>query len=375
MVKPLFALIICSFALNTAALDKSVIDKRAQAISRNLQPAKFSKGSGNDLNGVKGQVIKLIEALEQNQRSGSSAPESMISKAFQFKDKEIGKMQAMVSQQSLVRTWKNAVAMGLFNEKGKFTGTITRGRGIGDAAVFEYIVPPEVAPEYTKYIGNVRIVSADKKRETGDKLNTRDSAFLNSLKQVKSEAEARGRMLDREKSYVDSDREAMSLELYRKEVEAAGDLVNRQPNIRLRGNLAARPSHKSKNRYRVDVQLNNSSRHPTEIKLDIYVLGYTDKKNYLYVMKHETFTEKLRSSENRSYEVWTKEVGSYANNAWELDEKPMEGKKKLNRVIYKGYITIATFKDKGIVGVAASDARLLEYATGERPGLSGIPKF
>ncbi len=382
-MRRLSTLIVCSITLsiNVFALEESIIDIRAQVVARELRPANFETGSAKDLAGMRAQAIKLIEALEHNQRTSHSAPETMISKAYQFRDKEIGKMQAMVAQQSLMQMWKAAASMGLFDKKGKFTNTINRGRGDGETPVFEYIVPPEIAPEYTRFIGNLRLVTPGDQRVKEADLPDRDNAFLNTLKRVKREAETRQRMLDREKSYVEADRRAMSYELYKKAVAEAGDLVNRKPSIIFRGNLTARPSHKSKNRYKVDVNLTNSSRHPTEIQVDIYLIGYTDKNNILYLMKHEKFAEQLRSSENRNYEIWTRNIDTYAKKAGALDTGKLGGSRRsqrrapTGRVIYRGFIAVATFKDEGIVGYAASDARLLPYASGEKKGLKAFPKF
>ena len=58
-----------------------------------------------------------------------------------------------------------------------------------------------------------------------------------------------------------------------------------------------RPSHMSKERYRIDFEVKNRSRHPTEVEVDFYVFGYTDKLKNIYVMKRESRTEKLRAGQ------------------------------------------------------------------------------
>lgn len=385
----LLLLVSCFFLISRSeapALEPSSrIDRRAQSVAKLLKPDSFKKGSLKDLGGARGQAIRLIEELEKSQRTGSAAPASMISKAFQFRDKEIGRTQATVTTQSLMRMWKTAQSMGLFDEKGKFNNSILRGRGAGSDAVFEYIIPPEIDPEYTRYLGNLRIVTSDTMRKAGAKPNARDLAFLNSLKQVKREAETRGRMLAREKSVVDQENKesagdlakqeaAKDKALYDEAVIAAGDLVDRRPSIALEGRLGSRPSHMNKNRYRVDFEVMNRSRHPTEVEVDFYVLGFTDKLNEIYIMNRQKLTQKLRSSQERGFELWTKEVNGYNLQVWELDGKPMQGKKKLHKIIYKGYIAIAKFKGDP-VGYAASDARLMRYATGDRDGLESFPEF
>ena len=382
-------LVSCLFSFfqnESLALEPSSrIDRRAQSVAKLLKPDSFKKGTQKDLGGARGQAIRLIEELEKSQRTGSAAPASMISKAFQFRDKEIGRNQAMVTTQSLMRMWKTAVSMGLFDEKGKFNSAIKRGRGDGSDAVFEYIVPAETAPEFTRYLGNLRIVTPDAMRKGGDKPSTRDLAFLNSLNQVKSEAETRGRMMAREKSTVDQmnkksagdlakQKAAKDKALYDEAVAAAGDLVDRRPSIAIEGRLGSRPSRLSKNRYRADFEVINRSRHPTEVEVDFYVLGFTDKLSEIYVMRHEKVKLQLRSSQERVHKLWTKEVNAYNLKVWELDGKPMQGKRKLHKIMYKGYIAIAKFKGDP-VGYAASDARLMNYATGEKPGLEGLPNF
>ena len=162
--------------------------------------------------------------------------------------------------------------------------------------------------------------------------------------------------------------------LYDEAVAAAGDLVDRRPSIAIEGRLGSRPSHVSKNRYRADFEVMNRSRHPTEVEVDFYVLGFTDKLNEIYVMRHEKVKQQLRSSQERVHKLWTKDVNAYNLKVWELDGKPMQGKRKLHKIIYKGYIAIAKFKGDP-VGYAASDARLMNYATGEKPGLEGLPNF
>ena len=366
------------FLIPIMGFSQGNVDKRAQQVARLLKPASFGKGSEKDLGGIKKQLVRMIEELEKSQRTSHAAPESMISKAFQFRQKDIGRYQAAVSSRAYLNAWKTANSMGLFDDKGRYAGKIASGRGMGKEAVFEYIVPPKHAPEFAKYIGNVRLVTPDQARKEGDTVSVRDAEYLNSLKQVQSEAETRNRMLDREKSKVKMEEknlnvvgqtDAQERALYEKAVKEAGDLVNQAPNIRVRGKLMSRPGHINQNRYRVDFELVNTVRHPTEVEVDFYMLGFTDKLNLIYVMKHENQKVKFRSGQVRKYEFWSKPVNQYVKPVYLLDQK------KSKKISYKGYIAIVKFRDKGIVGIAASDARIMRYATGELPGLTVWPRY
>ncbi|NNE93792.1 MAG: hypothetical protein HKN23_19245 [Verrucomicrobiales bacterium] len=355
------------------------VDRNANLFSRQLKPANFSKGSEKDLGRARGEIIKLIEQLERNNRTAKQSPDSLLSKAFEFKEDQIGPNQAMVTSTALLRNWKSASSMGLFSENGKFQDQVVSGRGTGKKVVFEYIVPPSVAPEYAKYIGNVRLVSPERARAKDAEPDQRDLAYLRSLQNVKREAEGRAKLKEMETSKAampkkDLNHLGMTKKeeeaRYLNEVEAAGAAaLDRAPSIRVQGRLGARPSHMSKERYRVDFEIRNLSNHPTEIEITYWVLGFTDKENKIYIMEQKTEKAKLRAGQVNNLEIWTRPVNSFRKKAKALDNK------KSDKVIYKGYIAIAKFKGKEVVGIAASDARLMAYATGERPGLATFPKF
>lgn len=156
--------------------------------------------------------------------------------------------------------------------------------------------------------------------------------------------------------------------IWEKKREEAGDAANEMPEIRIAGDLEATPSNMTKDRWRVGCEVTNLSNYPTRVKVEIWLLGYTDKKRRHYVMAKSEHDLRLVSSQSHGFDVFTRAKNSYKSKADDVDELSKKERKK-SRVRYRGYVMTVTH-EKGLVTFTGSDQAMAAYADPDRPGSS-----
>ncbi|MCB1093525.1 MAG: hypothetical protein KDL87_18450, partial [Verrucomicrobiae bacterium] len=268
--------------------------------------------------------------------------------------------------------------MGLFNEYGTFSPIITKGRGVGDRCLFELIVPGDVFPEVSNQLANIRIVRADEKRGKDFQPGPRDIAFKEQLAKLLDEKkglESLKKIAVGPKTNSVGQTEEQALALWEKDLEIAGEAAQALPSIRVAGDVAASPSHMTQQRWKVGCEVTNLSKFPTEVTLEIWLIGVTDKKRDHYVMERKTEVLKLRSNESRSFDFFTKAESSYKTKADDHDELSKADRAK-SKVRFRGYVIQVTH-EKGMAAFTGNDKLMTSYGDpdSEDSPLKRLPAF
>lgn len=319
------------------------INKDAKAIGARFP--KYNPKKGN-VGSASREIGGMISAINKTGRNSSSSIRALLSKALDFRE-DIGSIQGAVSMAAILDAWETAADYGAFDRKGGISDRASRGRFEGEKLVWENIIPAKYAPEFAGYVGNVRLVPVDQKRDGEKPLDVRELAFLDQLKRIGAEHVNQQKIL----SPIGLSK-AEEEERYQQQVREAGDLVERTPGIRLEGQRLSSPSAINGHRHRLRFEVSNLSRHPTEIEVVSKIYGYTDNENILYEMATDSRKLKMRRGAVEVFEVFSKSEGSYRNMLKTLDPK------KSTKVYYRGYTMVAKFRGE-VVATHASDGRLI----------------
>lgn len=362
-----------AFAQNT--------NQPARNLAKLLAPANpAAKVNPDDFRKTRQKMVAILEALQKSERTNGPGPESLLPKAYEFRE-DVGNLERLLTSNAILNAWREAEGRGLFNEIGKFNGTATKGRSAGQTIVFEWIVPPGVFPPASNQLANLRLVSEGEQRNPDSPLSERESLLHREFVKMMDEKE-RGRALARFENPPATDAlgntAADNEARWKKAMEAAGNPVDLKPNIRLEGKVTGTPSHSTGQRWRVAVEILNFSTHPTETIVDVYLLGQTEKKGSYYVMAKSTHPLKLLANENRRLEVLTRDQNSYKKKADDHDGLSKAERAK-SRVRFRGFLVVARHGKEGkeVVSFAGSDQRLAGFANPEndQSPLAGLPAF
>ena len=357
---------------------ESKMNLPAQALAKHLAPTPpAAKADPGDLGRLRDRMIVLIDALEASSRNAGPSPEGLITKAYDFRE-DVPGIEQLLTRNAVLNAWREASARGLFNEAGKYSGDITKGRGAGGECVFELVVPAETYPPASNQIANLRLIPVESKRNPGSPLTAREESFHRELVGMIAE-KGRSAELARFENPAPTNALGMtekeSLDLWQKAMEKAGEAGKEKPNLRLKTGVNGTPSHMTGERWRTMTEVVNNSPHPTEITVDIYVIGNTWKKRDYYLMAKSSQVLKLRGSESRSLELFTKEEGSYKNPSDDRDGLSKEERGQ-SKVRYRGIVVVAKH-GKDVVAFIGTDQRLAEFgnpAAADSP-LGGLPAF
>jgi hypothetical protein len=354
------------------------MNRSAQDLAQHLAPVPpAAQANPGDLNGLRQRMITIIEKLEASSRGNGPGPESLLSKAYEFRD-DIAPVERLLTSNAILNAWREAEGRGLFNEIGKYYGTITKGRGEGRECLFELIVPAEAYPPASNQLANVRLVPAESRRTDPAKLNSREQSYRGELEGLIAE-KARSRVMQKQENPESTNALGMTAEevtkRWERDMAAAGDAAKETPNIRLGGRVTGTPSHTTGQRWRVTLEVTNTSSHPTEISLDTYLLGHTWKKRDYYLMVKTSRSLKLVANETRTLEFFTKPEGDYKKPADDHDglSKAERGE---SSVRYRGFVAVVRHGDKGI-SFTGTDQRLAEFGNpdSEDSPLGRLPTF
>lgn len=373
------ALLLTLFAstLSINAAD-SRMNRSAQNLSGHLAPTPAATSPNPaDLDRLRQRMILLIDALEASSRSNGPGPESLLAKAYGFRE-DVAGVEQLLTRNAILNAWREANGRGLFNEAGKYTGDITKGRGAGGSCVFELVVPAGIYPPASNQIANLRLVPVELKRAPDAPLTHREEAFHRELVEMIAE-KGRSAELARFENPAPTNNLGMtekeSVDLWQKAMDEAGEAGKQKPNLRLQGKVSGTPSHMTARRWRTETVIVNNSSHPTEVTVDIYVIGHTWKKRDYYLMAKSSQVLKLRASESRLLEVFSKAENSYKNPADDHDELSKAERQK-SSVRYRGFVVIARHGEE-VVAFTGSDQRLSEFGNpaAEESPLGRLPAF
>ena len=115
--------------------------------------------------------------------------------------------------------------------------------------------------------------------------------------------------------------------------------------------------------------------HPTETSIEIYLIGYTEKKRDYYLVAKSSHTLKLRANESHHLEVFSKAESTYKKAADDRDALSKEERSK-SRVYFRGFVVMAKHGEE-VVTYIGSDQRLTEFGNpkAEKSPLAGLPVF
>jgi hypothetical protein len=374
----LLGLILACAQPSTVVAQASRINQSAQELAKHLGPTPPAGAHrAEDLAALSKRMIIAIERMEASYRSNGPRPESLIEKAVEFRQ-DMGDWERLMVANAVLSAWRDANGMGLFNKFGTFSDTVTKGRGVDDRCTFELIVPGERYPEGSNQLANVRLVRIEERRKKDAPETPAEMAFRGQLAKMIDEKKGRAslaRIDTGPKTNAVGQTEDQALALWEKDMETAGDLAQALPNIRLKGDVKASPSHMTQQRWRVGCEVTNLSKHPTEVTVEIWLIGVTDKKRDHYVMSRETQKVKLRSNESRIFDFFTKAESSYKGKADDHDELTKAERAK-SKVRFRGYV-IQVSHEKGLAAFGGNDQMLTGYGDPEAEDspLKRLPAF
>lgn len=322
-------------------------------------------------------MVRALEIMEESYRTSGPHPADLISKALEFR-KDIGSVEGIVLAGTLLDTWRAANSMGLFNEVGKFGLEITKGRGVGDKVIFELIIPAETYPPASNQLANLRLITLEQKRAEGTPLTPREKATGSKLVALVEERNESKEIADFRKGPKVNQlgqTEKEQLEIWEAAMAESGEIAHQKPNIRIQAKMSASPSHMTKDRWRVTCEITNSSTYPTQVSAEIWLIGYTEKERKHYIMAHENRELKLRSSEVRSLDIYSKSQRSYKNRADDIDGLT-KNERRGTRARYRGFMIQVTHKT-GFVEFLTTDATLDKYLDPkeEKFSVKDLPKL
>lgn len=392
MSRPLLTFLLAGFAVSVAdyaGAQASRLNRGAQALAAQLAPAPMAKDHNKEaLGALRQRMIAVLETVEASASSNGPPPASLVRTALEFRH-DLGDWERQMLTNAVVAAWGEARAMGLFDENGKFRDTITKGRDVGDDCAFELMVPGELYPPASNQLANLRIVREKEKRADQAPVTPRDEAFRDQFARLAAEKASRAEQARIEKkgraqiakiengpkTNAVGQSEAQHLSLWEKEMAAAGQTAAELPNIRVSADVRATPSYMTGQRWRVGCEVTNLSKHPTEITVEVWILGVTEKKRAHYVMARTTKNMKLRVNETQQFDLFTAAEGSYKKMADQLD-KTNGAEGGGGRVRFRGCV-IQAVHARGVAGFAGSDVKLAGYADADSKDspLLSLPKF
>ena len=340
-------------------------DERARKLAPLLKAApRSAKGTKADIGAPKDVTIKIIEQLHTSNRTSGPSAQSLIETAYRFRP-DVAPLESLLTTATLVDNWREAEALGLFDDNNRFHPIITRGPDKGEPVAIEYIVLPEHMPEMSKHPANVRLVPPSRKRlGKGKTLTEREVAYRDQFTRMIEEAIKRAERLIVEKG---TNFGAAALtpeeehERWLGSMRRFGEEAKETPNVTLRARTGATPAHANKYRWRIDVEVANITGHPSEVQLQYWLVGISDKKNRHYAMKKATLKVELLPNQVKQLTLWTGPKSSYGKKAGAMDgDGKYKGKNA--KVIFRGYL-LRAMHGKTEVATLAPDLNLRQYLT------------
>ena len=336
-----------------------------------VKPTTFTKGS---LGKVQNQMIQIITMLGQSDRTHGPKPNELVTKACETHYK-YGPARTLLTATVVEKVYNDAVYLGLFNEKGKFTSSIQNGPDVGGKTLFEYIVPLETAPEFSQDISNLRLVLVSKKRKSND-LSKEEKIHLGKLEKIKKETRSILVLRERESGHLlDTSITGPDLgphyERWEASMELAGEASNEPAEVKLDARKNASASSSNGERMSVKVKLNNYSDVPTKVTVHCFMLARSDIKRILFKIGHAQKEVVLLPKDEQRMVLYSDPFPSFKRHAGALDGLPT---KLLNQGKFspQGWVVRVEHKG-GVVATEASMTKMIPMADEKYKELLGLP--
>jgi len=367
----------------------AVNNPQAKALAALLKPPGLTaKADPQGLAKTRGQLMRILTSMQRSYKTGGPDGGALVKRALDFLP-DIGGTHRAALTGNLVQMWKEASALGCYDEDHNFTGFITRGRDSGKQAVFEHIVPLELAPRMSLDIANVRLVTPSKSRENGGDDKNHDLAFLQQLKMVEDEIEGRKELKKMEadapvKKEVPRNKMGETAEeqarLFKLDMDRAGEAAKQPHSLNLLGRLVETPMKRNGYTWCYGIELRNTSALPTEVTVEWTLLGITEIKNLYYILGEGAQKVQLRSAGVQQHEFRTPKPESHYNNrADDLDELPPKDKRRAaTETKYRGAVIRVVHGKDTVVAQWGSDATMNNFLSDDpddKHVLTQLPKL
>ncbi|NNE90335.1 MAG: hypothetical protein HKN23_01685 [Verrucomicrobiales bacterium] len=292
---------------------RAQVNPTVKALMPLLRPAKASKeAKPGDMKEAQARMIRVLEFMERVEGKNGMSSTDILTNAFYIygRDRFSGHRR-MLTEGSIIRCWEKARELGLFDKNDKFGLTIRQGSDRGKKAMFEYIIPPEVNASFTTDLSNLRLVTPGEKRKKGAELTDREKGFLENLSWIEQEV-VEGREDDMGRTPVEN------LALWKAEVEKTGEAFkNEPPLLRMGGKMMANPSSLTLNRWKVNFEVSNLSRHPVQLTVETYVYGMSKTGGKIFLLHKGKRNLQLRATHSHDFDVWTDaRIGAVDFRGW-----------------------------------------------------------
>ena len=354
-------------------------DPAAQDLANTLRPAGLTaKADAGGLNAVKKQIADALTKMEKSNVNGGPGAEQLVNTAYTKFRPDVGPAHRSALVASLSAMWREARALGCFDDKEQFTGKITKGQNAGMAVAYEYIVPLDKAPEFSKDLANIRLVSPYKARAQKDVASDRDLAFLNTLNAISREVKGMANIKKMEngpKTNAVGQTLAEAKKIFEKEMKEDGAAALEKPSIVLKGNMLATPAKANGNKWQVQAELQNLSAHATEVEIEVLIVGSTHKYRKNYVMMERKQKVQLREGENTKLKFETNDKGFYKSRSDDYEKLDPKKERPKSVAHYRGTIFRVTH-GKDVCAVYATDDGLQSMITvDDGAGYKALPKL
>lgn len=382
--RPLLLILFVVFCASSSAWAlggkvKPKEDPAAQDLANTLKPAGLTaKADPGGLNAVKKQIADALTKMEKSNANGGPGAEQLVNTAYTKFRPDVGPAHRAALVAAVSAMWREARGLGCFDEKHQFTGKITKGQNTGMDATYEYIVPLDKAPEFSKDLANIRLVSPYKARAQRDMASDRDLALLASLNAISREVKGMAslkKMEDGPKTNAVGQTMAEAKKIFDKEMKEDGAAALEKPSIVLKGILLATPAKANAYKWQVQAEMQNLSAHATEVELEVLVVGSTHKYRKNYVMIEKKQKVQLREGENTKLVFDTNDKNFYKARADDYEKLDPKKERPKSLAHYRGAIFRVTH-GKDVCAVYSTDDGLQSMiTTDDGAGYKALPKL
>jgi len=336
-----------------------------------LKPTPFTKSS---IGKIQGQMLRIISVVERADKTDGPKPNELITRACESYP-DYGPIRTMVTANIIEKAYEDAKYLGLFDKKGKFSNVIKNGPNVGNKILFEYIVPPDNAAEFSGDLANIRIVTSKQKRQSGT-LDRFELAHLQKLKAIQKETLSRLELRESEANHLlDSTHSGPDKGPHYKRWEAAmelaGEKANEPPQIKVEARKRTSASRNNGEKMAVWIRLNNLTDVPTEVTVHCYMLGRTEIKRVLFNIGESKKEVVLLPRDEQQLLLYSRPFPSMLGHVADLDELPKKERGKANFFV-RGWVVRVEHKGE-VVSSTSSISKLLPYADEKFRELNALP--
>lgn len=336
-----------------------------------VKPQAFTRGS---LGKVQSQMIQIITLLGKSDRTYGPKPNELITRACETYP-DYGPTRTLLTAHIVEKAYEEAVYLGLFNKKGKFTSLIQNGPNAGKKIRFEYIVSEKVAPEFSQDIANLRIVLSSRKRQP-DSLSSSEGIHLKKLEEIQRETRSRLVLRERESNHmldtsITGPDRGPHYERWEAAVEVAGEASNQPAQIKLEARKHSSASSSNGEKMSVRIKLNNYIDVPTQVTVHCYMLGRTHIKRILFKIGHAQKDVVLLPKDEQQLILYSPPFPSLKKHAGALDGLPTK-KQGTGKFSPQGWVVRVEHNGEAVAS-NASMVKMIPLANEKFKELNALP--